>query len=106
MAIDRRFVQVRFPGTYHQPLSDTTGQGWILDSDYELAATRLRAAGPVTFAPFREQAEYGWWCWQDGPAGDYAWSVSGDTLTLTPAGGADPCAIRGFIWAGQWTRLR
>jgi hypothetical protein len=104
MVIDRRFVQVRFPGTFRTPQSDHTGEGWILDSDYDLAAGRLRATGPVTFATFHEQAEYGWWCYPDGPSGDYTWSVAGDTLTLTPAAGADPCGIRGFIWAGQWTR--
>ena len=38
------------------------------------------------------------------PVADYSWSVSGDTLTLAPIGGGDPCGIRGFIWTGQWTR--
>jgi hypothetical protein len=104
MVIKPSEVQVRFPGTYRLPASDNTGAGWILDSDYSVVGPVLHAAGPVTFAPFRGQAEYGWWCYPDGPSGDYTWSVAGDTLTLTPASGADPCGIRGFIWAGQWTR--
>ena len=35
----------------------------------------------------------------------YSWSVSGNTLTLTPIGGMDACGIRGFIWTGRWTRI-
>ena len=105
MAIDRRQIQMRFPGTFHRPASDTTGEGWILDSDYAITADTLRAAGPVVFEPFRNQAEFGWWCWPDGPSGSYGWSISGDTLALTPRGGTDPCANRGFVWAGQWTRV-
>ena len=35
---------------------------------------------------------------------DYTWSVSGNTLTLMPVGGKDPCPLRGFIWTGDWTR--
>jgi len=31
-------------------------------------------------------------------------TVNDNTLTLAPAGGHDACGIRGFIWAGQWTR--
>jgi hypothetical protein len=41
----------------------------------------------------------------DGPPATYTWSVNGDTLTLAPVGGRDACAIRGFVWAGQWTRV-
>ncbi len=105
LVIDTRMLKTRFPGKYRRPASDTSGEGWILDSDFSISASRLRADGPVTFEPFHEQAEGGQWCWQDGPTGDYDWSISGDTLTLTPRGGADPCGIRGFIWSGQWTRV-
>jgi hypothetical protein len=105
MVIDKRQIQMRFPGRFHRPESDNTGEGWILDSDYTIETGILHAAGPVIFEPFHEQAEAGWWCWQDGPSGDYEWSISNGTLTLTPRGGADPCGIRGFIWAGQWTRV-
>ena len=105
MVIDERQIQTRFPGVFHRPQSDATGEGWIFDSDYTLAASTLRAAGPVTFEPFRSQAETGWWCYPDGPSGSYAWSIGNDTLDLAPRGGADPCGIRGFIWAGRWTRV-
>jgi hypothetical protein len=98
MVIDKRQIQMRFPGKFHRPESDTTGEGWILDSDYTIA-TRS------SFEPAHEQAEAGWWCSQDGPSGDYEWSISNGKLSLTPSGGADPCGIRGFIWAGQWTRV-
>jgi hypothetical protein len=48
----------------------------------------------------------GWWCETWGPPATYSWSVSGDTLTLAPVGGNDACGIRGFIWAGEWTRVK
>ncbi len=106
MVIDRRWIQVRFPGKFTRPRSDSTGEGWIFDSDYTAGPGALSALGPVTFDTFHYQAETGWWCWEDGPRGDYTWSTSGDTLTLTPKNGADPCSIRGFVWAGDWTRVK
>ncbi len=69
MVIDKRMIQMRFPGAFRRPASDTTGEGWILDSDYAIQSSVLRALGPVTFEPFVEQAEGGGWCWQDGPRG-------------------------------------
>jgi hypothetical protein len=106
LVIDRRFMQTQWPGRYVVPESDDTGAGWIIDSDYVAGAGTLRALGPVTFAPVDQDpppAEAGWWCWQDGPAGDYRWSVSGDKLTLK---GRDPCTSRSFVWAGEWTRVK
>ena len=72
MVIEKRWIQTHFPGKYRMPQSDETGEGWILDSDYIASATGLRALGPVIFEPLREpaQAEWGWWCWQDGPSGE------------------------------------
>jgi hypothetical protein len=105
MVIDQRMIQMRFPGVFHRPASDSSGAGWILDSDFTLGDSVLTALGPVIFEPNHEQAETGWWCWQDGPAGSYTWSVSGSKLTLAPRGGKDPCGVRGFAWAGQWTRV-
>jgi hypothetical protein len=98
MIIDRRWIQVHYPGKYRVPQSDETGEGWILDSDYKASATRLRALGPVTFETLQDppQAEWGWWCWEDGPSATYRWSTSGDTLTLTPKK-SDPCTSRSFI---------
>ena len=88
MIIEKRWIQTHFPGKYRMPQSDETGEGWILDSDYVASATGLRALGPVIFEPLQEpaQAEWGWWCWQDGPSANYRWSTNGDTLTLTPKG--------------------
>jgi hypothetical protein len=105
MVIKPSELQVRFPGTFRRPASDTTGAGWILDSDYTVAGSTLRVAGPVASEPFDGQAEGGPWCFVDGPSGDYDWSISGAALSLTPHGGSDPCGVRGFIWAGQWTRV-
>jgi hypothetical protein len=104
MVIKPSEIQVRLPGTFKRPASDNTGAGWILDSDYSVAGSTLRVAGPVSFEPFDDQAEGGPWCYVDGPSGDYDWSISGATLSLTPHG-SDPCGVRGFIWAGQWTRV-
>jgi hypothetical protein len=103
LVIDRRWMQVRFPGRYRVPQSDATGEGWILDSDYSASASSLRVVGAVTFDTHHGQAELGWWCWPDGPPARYRWSTNGHTLTLTPEG-TDPCAVRSFIWAGDWTR--
>jgi hypothetical protein len=38
-------------------------------------------------------------------AAKYNWTVSGSTLTLSPVGSHDACGIRGFVWAGTWTRV-
>jgi hypothetical protein len=104
LVIDKRWIQARFPGRYVLPASEDSGEGWILDSDYTAGATSLLARGSVVFRPFNDEAEGGQWCWEDGPASNYAWSVSADTLTLRPMHGADPCSVRGFVWAGDWKR--
>ena len=104
LVIDKRWIQTRFPGRYVLPASEDSGEGWILDSDYTAGATSLIARGSVVFRQFHDEAEGGQWCWEDGPDSSYAWSVSGDTLTLRPMHGADPCTVRGFIWAGDWKR--
>jgi hypothetical protein len=105
LVIDKRWIQTRFPGRYVRPASDDSGAGWILDSDYTAGATSLQALGSVVFRQFHDDAEGGQWCWEDGPRSNYAWSVSGDTLTLQPMHGADACSVRGFIWAGDWKRV-
>lgn len=104
LVIDKRWIQTRFPGRYVLPASEDSGEGWILDSDYTAGATSLLARGSVVFRQFHDEAEGGQWCWEDGPSSNYAWSVSADTLTLRPTHGADPCSVRGFIWAGDWKR--
>jgi hypothetical protein len=104
MVIEKRWIQVRQPGRFDKLGSEHTGAGWIYDSDYAAGPKRLHVAGAVTFRQFDNEAEGGPWCYWGGPEADYTWSVSGDTLTLTPVGGKDPCGLRGFVWAGEWTR--
>jgi hypothetical protein len=83
-----------------------TGGGGQFVSDWTPGATTFQVRGPVTFRVGHDSDRLGgWWCWQDGPAATYTWSVSGDTLTLAPVGGHDACGIRGFVWAGAWTRV-
>jgi hypothetical protein len=108
MIIDKRWIRQIQPGKFDKPVSDNTGAGWVYESDYTASPTTLRVYGSVTRFPFNDSIADGggWWCYEDGPAATYTWSVSGDTLTLTPVGGKDACGIRGFIWAGEWTRVR
>ena len=40
-------------------------------------------------------------CLASGPFGSYRWSVSADTLTLTPV--HDGCPDREDVWTGHWT---
>jgi len=85
--------------------NDKTGGGGEFVSDWTPGAKTFQVRGPVTFrVPVGNYRLGGWWCWMDGPDATYTWSVSGDTLTLAPVNGHDACGIRGFIWAGQWTR--
>lgn len=76
-----------------------------LSADWVPGQHSFSARGSVTFQNNKDTARLsGWWCENNGPAATYTWSVSGGTLTLTPVGGHDGCGIRGFIWAGTWTR--
>ena len=44
--------------------------------------------------------------YEAGPAADYRWTVTGETLKLVPVGGQrGACGIRGFSLAGEWTRV-
>ncbi len=84
-----------------------TGNGFVFLSDYAATSSRIHVVGEVIFHPFDDaKAEGGFWCYADGPAADYTWSIAGDTLTLAPDGGKDACGIRGFIWTGEWTRVK
>jgi hypothetical protein len=109
LVFDRRWVQTRNPGTFtHASVDRNTGLGYVQDTDYVPGAHTFRVWGAVSWRPWNDYlAEEGTWCRQwGGPQADYTWSVSGDTLTLAPAGGSEPCRVRQFIWAGEWTRVR
>jgi hypothetical protein len=111
LIFDRRWIQERFPGKFN-PLTTHatgpgTGQGLIEDNDWEPKATTFHVQGAVVFKRFdRNDPEGGASCDYGGPGTDYRWSVDGNTLTLTPARGTDPCVPRGFLWTGEWTRVR
>jgi hypothetical protein len=84
--------------------SDTGAGGEFVD-DWTPGDKTFNVVSSVTFRIMRDSYRLGgWWCQNYGPPETYSWSVSGNTLTLTPSGGSDPCGIRGFIWAGKWTR--
>lgn len=109
ITFEKRWIHDRFPGkfTVNESIRHATGEGEEFDSDWTPASNTFHVQGAVTFRVFHENTdqEGGSWCYWDGPGADYSWSVSGTTLTLTPAGGRDACGIRGFIWSGDWTRV-
>lgn len=82
-----------------------TGAGGEFLSDWTPGATTFEVRGEIKFRIFRDTDRLGGsWCYRDGPDATYTWTVSGDSLTLAPIG-HDACTVRGFIWAGQWTRV-
>ena len=106
LTFEKRWMHDQFPGKFVYPASNKTGNGFVFLSDYTATPTLLHVRGEVIFHPLSDKlAEGGWWCYEAGPAADYRWTVSGTTLTLAPVGGRDTCGIRGFIWAGDWTRV-
>jgi hypothetical protein len=110
LVFERRWIQERFPGRFDPVKTHAngpgTGQGLIEDNDWEPRATTFHVENAVVFKRFdRNDPEGGSPCFP-GQGTDYSWSVDGNTLTLTPVGGKDPCAPRGFLWTGEWTRVR
>ena len=106
LTVDPRWIQTVFPGKYGPKTSGKTGGGFIIDNDWTPGTKAFRALGGVQFKVGQDiDAEGGWWCNPGGPVANYTWSVSGNTLTLTP-GGKDACGVREFIWAGEWKRAR
>ena len=102
---DRRWLESTAPGQFDAKESQDTGFGYIIDSDYTPGPGTFHIAGSVTVNVFRdEDPRGGWWCESWGPEANYTWSVNGDTLTLTPVSGVDPCHQRGGILAGTWTK--
>ena len=106
LTFEKRWMHDQFPGKFVYPASNKTGKGFVFLSDYAATPTLLHVRGEVIFHPISDKlAEGGWWCYEAGPAADYRWNVSGETLTLAPIGGSDACGIRGYIWAGEWRRV-
>jgi hypothetical protein len=113
LTFEKRWIQSPNPGKYVKGTgpndSANTGAGWIFDYDWTPGPTQFHVQGAVTFRIFHDNpygdAEGGSRCSMGGPGANYRWSVSGDTLTLAPIGN-DRCRERGFIWTGQWTRVR
>lgn len=107
ITFEPRWIHDVFPcDTSPCRFNDKTGGGGEFVSDWTPGAKTFQVRGPVTFrVPVGNYRLGGWWCWMDGPDATYTWSITGDTLTLTPVGGHDACGVRGFIWAGEWTRV-
>jgi hypothetical protein len=110
LVFDKRWIQDRFPGHFDPARSHANGPGsgggLVQDNDWDPGPSRFHVQGAVVFRPFdRNKAEGGSWCENFGPGADYTWSVTGNTLTLAPVGGKDPCGPRGFIWTGDWIRV-
>jgi len=108
IAFDRKWIFDTFPcDTSPCRWNAKTGGGGEFVSDWTPATSTFAVRGPVTFRIFHDATDRlgGFWCYEDGPAAKYTWSVSGNTLTLAPIGGHDACGIRGFIWTGTWTRV-
>jgi hypothetical protein len=107
LTFDPRWIHDEFPCTSSPCRYDSaTGAGGEFDTDWVPGASTFSVLGSVTFRNFKDTDRLaGWWCETWGPAATYTWSVSGETLTLTPIGGHDACGVRGFVWAGEWTRV-
>lgn len=106
LTFERRWILDTFPCT-NSPCTfvSETGAGGEVADDWTPGPSTFAVQGSVTFrVPKDTDRLAGWWCETWGPPATYAWSVKGSTLTLQPVGGHDACAIRGFVWAGQWTR--
>jgi hypothetical protein len=101
-----RWIESHFPGSFNPATSPKTGAGNVLLNDYTPGASHITLYGAVTTGLFNAHAAAGggWWCGPGGPKATYSWSVSGDTLTLTPTRGRDACSQRGGVFGGKWTR--
>lgn len=88
---------------------DPVGSGRIYQ--YDVHGQTINVYAPIQEAPISGAgggiSRYGHHnlgdvdCNASGPFGSYQWSVSGNTLTLTPE--QDGCPDREDIWTGQWT---
>jgi hypothetical protein len=108
ITFDRRWIHDEFPCT-NSPCTynSNTGAGGEFNTDWIPGPSSFSVLGGVTIHTFKDTDRLaGWWCETWGPAATYTWTVSGNTLTLAPVGGHDACGIRGFVWAGKWTKLK
>jgi hypothetical protein len=107
ITFDRRWVKEKNPGTYRPMTSDAqVCNGCVELEDFVAGPSTLQVWGAVTTNLITASNPVGgWWCFADGPTTTYSWTVTGDTLTLTPTGGQDPCHQRGTVWTGTWTRV-
>ena len=105
LVFERRWIEAIFPGRFDPQKSQQTGFGFRIDSDWIPAGRTFEVAGSVTIDMLLDtNPRGGWWCQPGGPKATYTWSVSGDTLTLTPNGGRDTNRQRGTVFTGRWTR--
>ena len=106
ITFEKRWIHDSAPGRFVYPKSNNNGTGFVFLDDYSATSTRIHVQGEVIFHQLSDKlAEGGWWCYPNGPAADYNWTVSGNRLALSPIGGRDACGIRGSVWAGTWTRV-
>jgi hypothetical protein len=109
ISFSRSWIEDHFPGkfTISGSINASTGDGFELLTDWTPKPSSFHVAGAISIQPFDGDTDQlgGSWCYWGGPGADYTWKVSGTSLTLKPVGGEDPCAIRGFIWTGTWTKV-
>jgi hypothetical protein len=106
LTFDARWIRAHFPGQFVASGPDASinnGHGWIVDAYGIYNGHTISIAGAVnTHVLHDNDQQGGFWCGPHNRA-VYRWVVSGDTLTLSPAG-TDRCAGRKLIWSGNWTR--
>jgi hypothetical protein len=109
ITFSREWIEDHFPGKFSisGSIKGNSGDGFELLSDWTPSSTSFHVQGAVSIQPFDVNTDQlgGSWCNWGGPGANYSWTVTGNTLTLTPIGGKDACSIRGFIWTGKWTRV-
>jgi hypothetical protein len=106
ITFDRRWVRETNPNPY-TPITSGTQMcnGCIELEDYIAGPSTLHVWGAVTINLLIDANPVGgWWCFADGPDTSYSWTVTRNTLTLTPTGGPDPCHQRSTVWSGTWIR--
>jgi hypothetical protein len=85
-------------------MRDPQGGGGVFDVRY-LSSTKIELR-PTIEHPLYPDQNNGGWCSDTDPLSIYTVTVSGDgqSMTLAPANGHDPCADRANVIAGTWSR--